>query len=218
MRFSQLFIWPEGPADRNPLGEDFTASDEGRAARNFDGLFRSAGYDKRLSGEAALFTATDQPGGPGCLVLDIRLAAANGADMQTLLGQFGAGIPAIVMTADGCLLMTLRGVEPSGDPEAAGRPARDAPAAFASGVAHGADEQTGRNHADSLRARYAALSTREKQVMVRVAAGRLNKQIAFELGVSEITVKFHRANAMRKMRARTLVDFARMAEQLKLES
>lgn len=182
-----------------------------------DSLFRSMGYPTRLYGSAAEFMASGASGGAGCLVLDIRLPGTSGLDFQQQLADAGVTMPVILMTGHGDIPMTVRGMK-AGAVDFLPKPFReqDMLDAVAAALARDASTRAERHQSDDLRHRFETLSARERDVMGRVATGKMNKQIAFDLGLSEITVKIHRGNAMRKMGAKTLADFVRMAETLKL--
>jgi FixJ family two-component response regulator len=182
-----------------------------------DSLFRSMGYPTRLYGSAAEFMASGAAGAAGCLVLDIRLPGTSGLDFQQQLADAGVTMPVILMTGHGDIPMTVRGMK-AGAVDFLPKPFReqDMLDAVAAALARDAAARAERSQSDDLRQRFDSLSARERDVMGRVATGKMNKQIAFDLGLSEITVKIHRGNAMRKMGAKTLADFVRMAETLKL--
>ncbi len=182
-----------------------------------DSLFRSVGYATRLFGSAAEFMASGATAASGCLVLDIRLPGTSGLDFQDQLADAGVSMPVILMTGHGDIPMTVRGMK-AGAVDFLPKPFReqDMLDAVATALAKDAEERAARSQSDGLRSRFDSLSARERDVMGRVATGKMNKQIAFDLGLSEITVKIHRGNAMRKMGAKTLADFVRMAETLKL--
>jgi FixJ family two-component response regulator len=187
------------------------------SADEMDSLFRTAGYEKRELRNATVFRVSGEAKQASCLVLDIRLPVSGEADLQAEFTEAGGTMPVIVMTSHGCIPMSLRAAQSApGNLEC--EPVREQAMhdALERAFANDADERAERGHADGLRTRYDMLSPREKVVMGRVATGKMNKQIAFELGLSEITIKIHRGNAMRKMGAKTLVDFSRMAELLKL--
>lgn len=182
-----------------------------------DSLFRSMGYPTRLYGSAAEFMASGAADGAGCLVLDIRLPGTSGLDFQQQLADAGVSMPVILMTGHGDIPMTVRGMK-AGAVDFLPKPFReqDMLDAVAAALARDAETRAERSQSDGLRHRFDSLSARERDVMARVSTGKMNKQIAFDLGLSEITVKIHRGNAMRKMGAKTLADFVRMAETLKL--
>jgi len=149
-------------------------------------------------------------------VLDIRLPGLSGLDFQERLAAAGVRMPVILMTGHGDIPMTVRGMK-AGAVDFLPKPFRDQDMLDAVTLALERDaalrgEQAG---LDEIKTRYEALSPREKEIMGHVAKGLMNKQIAYELGLSEITVKIHRANAMRKMAAKSVVEFVKMAERLK---
>lgn len=186
---------------------------------SLDSLFRSVGLATRLhSSPRAFLDGGGGRGGPACLVLDVRLPGGmSGLDFQGMLADISEPIPVIVMTGYGDIPMTVRAMK-AGAVDFLTKPFRDQDMLDAVSAAiekdrrrRSADEETA-----ALRALYATLSPRERQVMALVAAGRMNKQVAGDLCLSEITVKIHRGAAMRKMKARTLADLVRMAEALHL--
>jgi FixJ family two-component response regulator len=180
-------------------------------------LLQTVGLEVILLGSATEFLALGRPDGPACLVLDVRLPGRSGLDFQRELAAANVRIPIIFITGHGDIPMTVQAMK-GGAIEFLTKPFRDQDLldAIQSGLARDQawrdDEQT----MIELRARYATLTSRERDVMAGVAAGRLNKQIAGDLGVSEITVKMHRGQVMRKMRARSVPDLARMADKLNL--
>jgi len=191
--------------------------DDGSLRDALDSLFRSVGLETRTYGSARAFLDAPRPDAAGCLVLDIRLPGLSGLDFQAQLAEQGIGLPVILMTGHGDIPMTVRGMK-AGAVDFLTKPFRDQDMLDAVAVAIERDRsrrETAREDAD-LAARYATLSARERQVMTLVTAGRMNKQVAGDLELSEITVKIHRGSAMRKMGARTLPDLVRMAEALGL--
>ncbi len=184
-----------------------------------DALFRSVGYQTRTFGSAADFMASGFAETAGCLVLDVRLPGVSGLDFQAQLADAGVTMPVILMTGHGDIPMTVRGMK-AGAIDFLPKPFReqDMLDAVATALARDAEARAEREQSDILRARLATLSSREREVMALVATGKMNKQIAYDLSLSEITVKIHRGNAMRKMEARTLADFVKMAESLKLST
>ncbi len=182
-----------------------------------DSLFRSVGYAVHTFGSAADFMASDRVAAAGCLVLDIRLPGISGLDFQAKLADAGVTMPVILMTGHGDIPMTVRGMK-AGAVDFLPKPFReqDMLDAVATAMAQDQAARLEREGSQDLRSRFETLSTREREVMTRVATGKMNKQIAFDLSLSEITIKIHRGNAMRKMGAKTLADFVKMAETLKL--
>jgi FixJ family two-component response regulator len=180
-------------------------------------LFRSVGYEARLYGDAAAFLTVPVPERPGCLVLDVRLPGLNGLDFQEQLMKSGVQMPVVLMTGHGDVPMSVRGMK-AGAIDFLTKPFRDQDMldAVANAVARDRQRRSADAKTDELRAHYASLSPREQQVMALVATGKMNKQVAGALDLSEITVKIHRGAAMRKMGARSLADLVRMAEALNL--
>ncbi len=182
-----------------------------------DSLFRSVGLATRLFGSAQEFLQSGQAEAAGCLVLDIRLPGLSGLDFQAKLAEANVRMPVILMTGHGDIPMSVRGMK-AGAVDFLTKPFRDQDMLDAVTVALERDSATraAQSGLDGLRALYRELSAREGQVMALVATGLMNKQIAHELGLSEITVKIHRGNAMRKMGAKSLAELVKMAEALKL--
>jgi FixJ family two-component response regulator len=178
-------------------------------------LLRSIGLRVEMYGGAQAFLQAELPSGPTCLVLDIRMPGQSGLDLQSELIREDIRIPIIFITGYGDVPMSVKALK-AGAVDFLIKPFRDQDLLDAVGSA--LDRAT-RDHAEEqrlsdLRACYEALTPREKQIMKRVADGSMNKQIAHELEITEITVKIHRGNMMRKMGAKTLPDLVRMAEML----
>jgi FixJ family two-component response regulator len=155
----------------------------------------------------------------GCLVLDVRLPGIGGLDFQTQLAQLGIQLPVVLVTGHGDIPMSVRAMK-AGAVDFLPKPFRDQDLLDAVTAALERDRRRRVVDGDTLliRDRFISLSPREQQVMMLVTTGKMNKQVAGELGLSEITVKIHRAAAMRKMGARTLPDLVRMADVLKPKS
>jgi FixJ family two-component response regulator len=184
-----------------------------------DTLFRSIGYPVRAFGSAAEFMSSGHSSASGCLVLDVRLPGVSGLDFQAQLLAANITMPVVLMTGHGDIPMSVQGMK-AGAVDFLPKPFReqDMLDAVSAAMARDAANRAERAQVQDLRDRVAGLSTREREVMVRVADGKMNKQIAFDLDLSEITVKIHRSNAMRKMGARNLADFIKMAGALQLEA
>ncbi|MCG5258631.1 response regulator transcription factor [Cupriavidus gilardii] len=178
-------------------------------------LFRSVGMQVALFGSAAELLAFELPAMPCCLVLDVRLRGPSGLDLQTRLAQMGVPIPIIFMTGYGDIPMTVAAMK-AGAVDFMSKPFRDQDLLDA--VTAALDKDRARRHGmrqvEEIRRHYATLTPREAEVMGLAVTGLLNKQIAAEIGISEVTVKIHRGQAMRKMRARTFADLVLMAQQL----
>jgi len=178
-------------------------------------LFRSVGLQVKAFASAQDFLQDKLPDGPSCLVLDVRLPGLSGLDFQTELARANIDIPIIFMTGHGDIPMTVRAMK-AGALEFLPKPFRDQDMLDAVQVGLERDRNRRKHATDAarLKASFDALTAREQEIMGYVTAGLMNKQIAGELGVSEITVKVHRGNVMRKMGAKSLADLVRMADAL----
>jgi FixJ family two-component response regulator len=179
-------------------------------------LLRSVGLNARTYGTTQEFLQTDRLEAPGCIVLDIRLPGISGLDFKEQLAGLGIRLPVILMTGHGDIPMSVRAMK-AGAVDFLPKPFRDQDMIDAVSIAINRDRVLREKEGQSLAIadRYATLSPREREVMALVTAGKLNKQVAAELGLSEVTVKIHRGAAMRKMEARSLADLVRMADTLK---
>lgn len=178
-------------------------------------LLRSVDIAARSYGSVGELLDSSPADAPGCLILDVRLPGLSGLDFQDRLDEFGIALPVVLMTGHGDIPMSVRAMK-AGAVDFLAKPFRDQDMLDAVAAAIERDRARRRIEEGSaaLRTRYATLSPREQQVMALVTAGKMNKQAAGELGLSEITVKIHRGAAMRKMGARTLADLVKMAEAL----
>ncbi|CAN5447713.1 response regulator transcription factor [soil metagenome] len=181
------------------------------------GLFDSVGLQSILFGSVQEFLAAPLPEGPRCLVLDVRLPGRSGLDLQAELAGWDVPPPIIFLTGHGDIPMSVRAIK-AGAVEFLVKPFRDQDLLDAIQIAIDRDrEQRTNQMAESeLRARYEALTPRAREVMGMVASGLLNKQIAGKMNLSEVTVKVHRGQAMRKMGARSVAEIVRMADMLGL--
>ena len=178
-------------------------------------LFRSVGLRVEVFSSAADLLRTTFPDVDSCLVLDVRLPGVSGLDFQAQLSRDNNNIPIIFMTGHGDIPMSVRAMK-AGAIDFLAKPFRDQDMLDAVNAAIERDRarrQTERSLAGG-RALFASLTAREREIMGHVTAGLMNKQIAAEVGLSEITVKIHRGNVMKKMNARSLADLVRMAEIL----
>jgi FixJ family two-component response regulator len=180
-------------------------------------LFRSMHFDVLVFGSAPELMASKLPDAAGCLVLDIRLPGVNGLEFQGELAKAGIHLPIVFMTGHGDIPMSVKAMK-AGAIDFLTKPFRDQDMLDAVTRALDQDRKRreGQKAISNLRILYGSLTPREREVMTLVTAGLMNKQIAGELHVSEITVKIHRGNVMRKMAARSLADLVRMAEALEL--
>jgi FixJ family two-component response regulator len=181
-----------------------------------DSLCRSVGFQTRAYGSAQQFLDGKREDVPGCLVLDVRLPGISGLDFQSKLAELGINLPVILVTGHGDVPMSVRAMK-AGAIDFLSKPFRDQDLLDAVTTAIDRDRKRRAidGSANDLRDRFLTLSPREQEVMMLVTAGKMNKQVAGDLGLSEITVKIHRGAAMRKMGARTLADLVRMADALK---
>jgi FixJ family two-component response regulator len=180
-----------------------------------DGLFRSVGLKVQAFASAAELLEGDISTVTGCLVLDIRLPGLSGLDLQSELTKASIRLPIIFMTGHGDIPMSVRAMK-AGAVDFLPKPFRDQDMLDAVNTALLRDRKRRDEElaVSALRDRFERLSSREREVMAFVTAGLMNKQIAAEIGLSEITVKIHRGNVMKKMCARSLADLVRMAEAL----
>jgi len=178
-------------------------------------LFRSVGLEVQVFGSAPEFLQSKLPDGPSCLVLDVRLPGLSGLDFQSELAKADILIPIVFMTGHGDIPMTVRAMK-AGAVEFLPKPFRDQDMLDAVQAGLERDRARRRNASDNskLKASFDSLTPREQEIMGFVTAGLMNKQIAGEIAVSEITVKVHRGNVMRKMGAKSLAELVRMADAL----
>jgi FixJ family two-component response regulator len=180
-------------------------------------LLRTVGLDTQQFSSVSDFLKADVPDGPTCLVLDVRLPGRSGLELQRELAAANRQLPIIFITAHGDIPMTVRAMK-GGAIEFLTKPFRDQDLldAIEAGIARDCARRASDKALGALRERFDTLSSREREIMFLVTAGRLNKQIASDIGITESTVKVHRTNLMRKMKARSLPELSRMADILKV--
>jgi FixJ family two-component response regulator len=198
---STVVVVDDDPAIREALGS----------------LLRSVGLDVRLHTSPPEFLSSGRPGGPTCLVLDVRLPGTSGLEFQRELAAADIHLPIIFITGHGDIPMSVQAMK-RGAVEFLTKPFRNQELldAIHSALARDGASLAEQRDLAELRQRFNTLSPREREVMAHVSKGRLNKQIAGDIGLSEITVKVHRAKAMRKMKASSLPELTLMADKLKV--
>jgi FixJ family two-component response regulator len=189
--------------------------DDASIRASLDSLFRSVGLETRLFGSPAELLGGVMPDKPACIVLDVRLPGVSGLDLQGQLTRQGIRYPIIFMTGHGDIPMSVRAMK-AGAVDFLSKPFRDQDMLDAVTAALERDAQRRAEAAtkEDIRIQYESLTAREREVMGHVTAGLMNKQVAGLIGLSEITVKIHRGNVMRKMEVRSLADLVRKAEAL----
>ena len=193
----------------------FVIDDDKSIRASLKSLFESVGLHVELFSSVDEFLAGEHPDVPCCLVLDVRLPGISGLDFQNQLVERGTDIPIIFLTGYGDIPMTVQAMK-AGAVEFLTKPCRDQDLldAVRQSLTRDRTRREAEGHLATLKANFATLTARERQVISLVTTGLMNKQIAGEIGVSEVTVKMHRGNIMRKMQAKSLADLVRMADLL----
>jgi len=208
--FREHWAMPLEPSNRAVV---HIVDDDASIRGALEELFDSVGLETRTYESARDCLAANLADRPGCIIIDVRLPDMNGLDFQTRLSQVGLQLPVVIMTGYGDIPMSVRAMK-RGAVDFLPKPFHDQDMLDAVITAIERDRERRAVDGDiaNTRHRFSTLSPRERQVMLLVTSGKMNKQVAWDLGISEITVKIHRGAAMRKMGARTLADLVRMAE------
>jgi FixJ family two-component response regulator len=218
---------PPGPPIRSDVGELLRMSssvyvhivdDDESVRESLGDLLRSMGYEVMLYGSTSEFLKVELPDAPACLILDIRLPGTSGLELQEYLRRIDIRLPVILMTGFGDIPMSVKGMK-AGAVDFLTKPIRDQDLldAVTAAIQMDKSRRLEAGQIAQLRERYASLTSRERQVVALVASGLMNKQVANELSISEVTVKMHRGRAMRKLSAKSVAMLARMVDFLNIQ-
>jgi FixJ family two-component response regulator len=193
----------------------FVVDDDPSVCKAVSRLLRSAGWQVFAFTSAAEFLQYDRPDAPSCLILDVQLPDLDGLELQHFLAEGRVALPIIFITGHGSIPMTVHAIK-AGAVDFLSKPIDDHAllCAVEQAVAQDARQREALSDVSNIWRRFESLSPREREVLEHVVAGRLNKQIAKRLGVTEKTIKVHRGQVMRKMEARSLANLVRMAEKI----
>jgi len=192
--------------------------DDNAVRESLADLLRSMGYEAMLYGSTSEFLKVELPDAPACLILDVRLPGTSGLELQQYLRRIDIRLPVILMSGFGDIPMSVKGMK-AGAVDFLTKPIRDQDLLDAVTAAIQIDKRRRQEAAQigQLRERYSSLTSRERQVVTLVASGLMNKQVANELSISEVTVKMHRGRAMRKLSAKSVAMLARMVDVLNIQ-
>lgn len=209
---------PELEAKR-PVSCVHVVDDDSGMRNSLSNLLRSVGHEVRVHSEAAGYLDSERPDLPSCLILDIRLPGISGLDFQDQLVRAGAEIPIIFITGHGDIPMSVRAMK-AGAIEFLVKPFREQEMldAVSAAIQEDLKRRSAKSALMKVERLYEGLTPREREIFQMTADGMINKKIAENLGISEVTVKVHRSNIMRKMCASSLLELARMADQLSVSS
>jgi FixJ family two-component response regulator len=208
-----IWVTEQRRAEEKPVV--FVIDDDPSVRTALASLLGSVGLEVSLFESTRAFLESERPDAPGCIVLDVRLPGLGGLDLQRELARTGDHLPIIFITGHGDIPMTVRAMK-DGAIEFLTKPFRDQELldAINLGIERDRERRREAGAVADLRARFQSLTAREREIMAHVVTGRLNKQIAADLDVSEITVKVHRGQVMRKMEAKSFAELVRMADRL----